>query len=105
MNLLPLQYNHILFLVVSTSNKIKQLSVAFDFGEFPEGILSYFSQYIKQVESGRYDDSDDFVVVLQPGLVDLELPKKESALLPAPDLAYLAPNCIYPSQKLQALSE
>ena len=43
-------------------------------------------------------------MVLQPGLVDLALPRDGSSLL-GPDLAFLAPNCIYPSQKLQALSK
>ena len=55
------------------------------------------------MSSGRYDSSDDFTVVLQPGLVDLEIPAGDSSLF-GPDLAFLAPNCVYPSQKLQALS-
>ena len=70
-----------------------------------------------QTNSGRYSRFKDFNVVLQPGLEDLDLPKSpiespifagllgnnDNAVLP--DLSYLAPNCLYPSQKLQALSK
>ncbi len=61
-----------------------------------------------QVESGRYEGYDDFAVLLQPGLHDLRLPKAANETIlghSLPDLSYLAPNCLYPSQKMQALSE
>ncbi|XP_059093804.1 phospholipase B1, membrane-associated-like isoform X1 [Tigriopus californicus] len=57
------------------------------------------------VDSGVYDRTEDFTVVLQPGLDDMSLPKTSKAFFGHHfvDLSYLAPNCIYPSQKLQAL--
>jgi hypothetical protein len=65
-----------------------------------------------QVDSGRYESKGDFNVVLQPGLEGLKLPEAEQEggggrLFGRPfrDLSYLAPNCIYPSQKLHATSE
>ena len=64
-----------------------------------------------QVSSGRYDSYSDFSVLLSPGLSDLRLPSSAPSspvlrVLGArwPDLSYLAPNCLYPSQKLHALS-
>ena len=53
----------------------------------------------------------DFAVVLQPGLEGLELPdynnNGDKGVLGSSfrDLSYLAPNCVYPAQKLQARSE
>lgn len=58
----------------------------------------------KLVDSGVYDRTEDFTVVLQPGLDDMTLPKTSKTFFGHHfvDLSYLAPNCIYPSQKLQA---
>ena len=65
-----------------------------------------------QVNSGRYEVKGDFTVVLQPGLEGLELPDYNNradrrGVLGSTfrDLSYLAPNCVYPAQKLQARSE
>ncbi len=66
-----------------------------------------------QISSGRYSNYDDFAVVLSPALSELVLPSSSpasSSLLKVlgakfPDLSYLAPNCLYPSQKLHASSK
>ena len=58
----------------------------------------------------RYQDYDDFTVLVQPGLEDLSIPRKFANLFGIyktflPDLSYLAPDCFHPSQKLHALRE
>ena len=58
----------------------------------------------------RYQDYDDFTVLVQPGLEDLSIPRKFANLFGIyktflPDLSYLAPDCFHPSQKLHALCE
>jgi len=60
----------------------------------------------KAVSDGRYDNYDDFAVVTQPALEELIIPSTGEALgREWPDLSYMAPNCLYPSQKLHALSK
>ncbi len=74
--------------------------------EFREGLR-------KLVDQGRYERKGHFRVVLQPALEGIALPEAtadEDIDVPPfgrsfKDLSYLAPNCIYPSQKLQALSK
>ena len=67
-----------------------------------------------QISSGRYEVSGDFGVVLQPGLEGLQLPDSSDesgqrrfvfGSTVFRDLSYLAPNCVYPAQKLQARRE
>ncbi|KAM8809835.1 phospholipase B1, membrane-associated [Eudromia elegans] len=48
------------------------------------------------VESGRYDTKEDFTVVLQPFLMNVNVPKTEEGL---PDNSYFAPDCFHFSQK------
>ena len=67
--------------------------------------------HFSQVRTGRFNDRfEDFAVALQPGLVDLALPKTRASFFGVghdflPDLSYLAPDCFHPSQKLHALSK
>ena len=66
-----------------------------------------------QISSGRYEVRGDFSVVLQPGLEGLQLPDSSEGgrrrfvfgSAAFRDLSYLAPNCVYPAQKLQARRE
>ncbi|KAI1240634.1 Phospholipase B1, partial [Lamprotornis superbus] len=48
------------------------------------------------VESGRYDTKDDFTVVMQPFMTNMEMPKTQEGL---PDASYFAPDCFHFSQK------
>ncbi|KFP88878.1 Phospholipase B1, membrane-associated, partial [Acanthisitta chloris] len=48
------------------------------------------------VESGRYDTKDDFTVVMQPFLTNMEMPKTQEGW---PDSSYFAPDCFHFSQK------
>ncbi|XP_025976943.1 phospholipase B1, membrane-associated [Dromaius novaehollandiae] len=48
------------------------------------------------VESGRYDTREDFTVVLQPFLTNVNVPKTQEGL---PDSSYFAPDCFHFSQK------
>ncbi len=77
-----------------------------------EGAVRFREEAEELVNSGRYDTYSDFAVVLSPALSELSLPASlaSSPVLKAlgarwPDLSYLAPNCLYPSQKLHALGK
>jgi phospholipase B1 len=48
------------------------------------------------VSSGRYDQRDDFTVVLQPFFTDLKLPRLADNTI---DFSYMAPDCFHLSQK------
>ena len=62
---------------------------------------------LRTAVAGRYETYEDFAVVLSPALEEVALPAAASVSLPGvgawSDLSYLAPNCLYPSQKMQAL--
>ncbi|XP_038654996.1 phospholipase B1, membrane-associated-like [Scyliorhinus canicula] len=48
------------------------------------------------VESGRYDTREDFTVVVQPFLEDIEIPRNKDGL---PDRTYFSPDCFHFSLK------
>ncbi|XP_075353302.1 phospholipase B1, membrane-associated [Mycteria americana] len=63
--------------------------------------LVYFNRRYQErtrqlVESGRYDATDDFTVVMQPFLMNMNMPKTQEGL---PDSSYFAPDCFHFSQK------
>ncbi|XP_028941137.1 phospholipase B1, membrane-associated, partial [Antrostomus carolinensis] len=63
--------------------------------------LVYFNRRYQErtrqlVESGRYDTTDDFTVVVQPFLMNVNMPKTQEGL---PDSSYFAPDCFHFSQK------
>ncbi|KAM6280429.1 phospholipase B1, membrane-associated [Porphyrio hochstetteri] len=63
--------------------------------------LIYFNRRYQErtrqlVESGRYDTRDDFTVVMQPFLTNVNMPKTQEGL---PDSSYFAPDCFHFSQK------
>ncbi|KAM9241337.1 phospholipase B1, membrane-associated [Leptosomus discolor] len=63
--------------------------------------LIYFNRMYQErtrqlVESGRYDTTDDFTVVMQPFLMNVNIPKTEEGL---PDKSYFSPDCFHFSQK------
>ncbi|NXR02993.1 PLB1 Phospholipase, partial [Sagittarius serpentarius] len=63
--------------------------------------LIYFNRRYQErtrqlVESGRYDTADDFTVVMQPFLTNVNVPKTQEGL---PDSSYFAPDCFHFSQK------
>ncbi|XP_066403968.1 phospholipase B1, membrane-associated [Molothrus aeneus] len=63
--------------------------------------LIYFNRMYQEgtrrlVESGRYDTKDDFTVVMQPFMTNIEMPKTQEGW---PDESYFAPDCFHFSQK------
>ncbi|XP_060710482.1 phospholipase B1, membrane-associated-like [Hemiscyllium ocellatum] len=50
----------------------------------------------KLVESGRYDTKEDFTVVIQPFLENIEIPRDKNGL---PDRTYFSPDCFHFSLK------
>ncbi|XP_071433161.1 phospholipase B1, membrane-associated isoform X2 [Pithys albifrons albifrons] len=63
--------------------------------------LIYFNKQYQErtrqlVESGRYDTKDDFTVVMQPFMTNMEMPKTQEG---QPDDSYFAPDCFHFSQK------
>ncbi|NXG52687.1 PLB1 Phospholipase, partial [Psilopogon haemacephalus] len=63
--------------------------------------LVYFNRMYQErthqlVESGRYDTTDDFTVVVQPFLMNTNIPRTEEG---SPDRSYFAPDCFHFSQK------
>ncbi|OWK57760.1 Phospholipase B1, membrane-associated [Lonchura striata] len=63
--------------------------------------LIYFNRMYQErtrqlVESGRYDTKDDFTVVVQPFMTNMEMPKTQEGW---PDDSYFAPDCFHFSQK------
>ncbi|XP_064504502.1 phospholipase B1, membrane-associated [Pseudopipra pipra] len=64
-------------------------------------MLIYFNRRYQErtrqlVESGRYDTKDDFTVVMQPFLTNMDMPKTQEGW---PDDSYFAPDCFHFSQK------
>ncbi|KFV11665.1 Phospholipase B1, membrane-associated, partial [Tauraco erythrolophus] len=59
-------------------------------------IRMYQERTRQLVESGRYDTTDDFTVVMQPFLRNASMPKTQDGL---PDSSYFAPDCFHFSQK------
>ena len=60
------------------------------------------------MSKGDYDKSDNFAVTIQPALTTLTLPNLPGVRVgggSVPDLSYLSANCLYPSQKMHALSK
>ena len=60
------------------------------------------------MSKGDYDKSDNFSVTIQPALTTLTLPSLPGVRVgggSVPDLSYLSANCLYPSQKMHALSK
>ncbi|XP_078256068.1 phospholipase B1, membrane-associated-like [Rhinoraja longicauda] len=51
------------------------------------------------IDSGRYDSREDFTVVIQPFLEDIEMPRDKNGV---PDKSYFAPDCFHFSVKLHA---
>ncbi|KFP76921.1 Phospholipase B1, membrane-associated, partial [Apaloderma vittatum] len=63
--------------------------------------LIYFNRRYQEttrqlVESGRYDTTDDFTVVMQPFMMNVNIPKTQEGV---PDSSYFAPDCFHFSQK------
>ncbi|NXU51774.1 PLB1 Phospholipase, partial [Turnix velox] len=63
--------------------------------------LVYFNKRYQEttrqlVESGRYDTTDDFTVVMQPFLTNVKMPKTQEGV---PDSSFFAPDCFHFSQK------
>jgi len=48
------------------------------------------------VDSNKYEDRDDFTVVYQPVMEDMDIPKKKNG---KGDLSYMAPDCFHFSRK------
>ena len=69
-----------------------------------EILTLYLRGIEKLLAGGRYNKRNDFTVVLQPFLIQLNLPT--SSPRPGgrsqPDLGYFAPDCFHFSQKLHA---
>ncbi len=65
-----------------------------------ENIVELFNKYTlltkELVESGRYDTTDDFVVVLQPFLTNFTTVKLPDGSV---DITYFAPDCFHFSAK------
>ncbi|KFQ86329.1 Phospholipase B1, membrane-associated, partial [Phoenicopterus ruber ruber] len=75
------------------------VNVADNSNEFKK--LVYFNRKYQErtrqlVESGRDDTTDDFTVVMQPFLTNVNMPKTQEGL---PDSSYFAPDCFHFSQK------
>ncbi|XP_070578244.1 phospholipase B1, membrane-associated-like [Ptychodera flava] len=70
------------------------------FGDDQDELLQLLSDYQTMtnelIESGRYDTSDDFTVVVQPFLEQTSMPYDENG---EPDYSYFAPDCFHFSDK------
>lgn len=53
----------------------------------------------EHIESGKFDDKEDFTVVYQPFFHNTSIPRHEDG---SPDSSYFAPDCFHLSQKGQA---
>jgi len=62
---------------------------------------AYLKELKKLVGSGRYDTREDFTVVLQPTLIDADLPRIRGSI----DVSFLAPDCFHFAQKTHAIGE
>ncbi|XP_053315060.1 phospholipase B1, membrane-associated [Spea bombifrons] len=66
-------------------------------------LKSFNKQYQEKtrqlVESGKYDTKDDFTVVIQPLLEQLEIPLNAEGV---PDRSYMAPDCFHFGEKAHA---
>lgn len=67
---------------------------------------AYLSELKHLIGSGRYDTKEDFTVVLQPSLVQTDLPRHQPtrASRMQVNLEYLAPDCFHFAQKTHALA-
>ncbi|XP_040574332.1 phospholipase B1, membrane-associated [Lepeophtheirus salmonis] len=64
----------------------------------------YLYELEKLVSSGRYDIKPDFTVVIQPSIVEGDVPRSKTRRgVLQPNLDYLAPDCFHFSQKLHAM--
>ncbi|XP_078619810.1 phospholipase B1, membrane-associated-like [Branchiostoma floridae x Branchiostoma japonicum] len=70
-----------------------------DLVELQAANMRYMSVTNRLVNSGRYDDRDDFTVVVQPFLQETKLPRTESGDY---DRSYFAPDCFHFSLKAHA---
>ena len=82
--------------------------------EFLADLSSYRQGLADLIRSGRYEGRTNAAVLLQTGLEHLHLPRDRGLSLRLlglpdvsllPDLAFLAPDCTHPSQKLHAKSK
>ena len=68
--------------------------------DYEKEIQEVFHQYLNYtrnvVNQGRWDDREDFTVVVQPMFEEFKLPYLPSG---EPDLQYFAPNCFHLSSK------
>lgn len=62
-----------------------------------EAAAQYQQNIWDLVNSGRYDTTDDFTVVVQPFFMGVDVPTKEGS--DDPDMTYLAPDCFHFSTK------
>ncbi|XP_055487013.1 phospholipase B1, membrane-associated-like isoform X2 [Leucoraja erinacea] len=51
------------------------------------------------INSGRYDSREDFTVVIQPFMEDIEMPRDKNGV---PDISYFAPDCFHFNVKTHA---
>ena len=56
----------------------------------------YQAKLTALIESGKYDNDDDFTVVIQPFFVNAQLPRDRNG---NPDKSYFAPDCFHFSEK------
>ncbi|KAJ8044682.1 Phospholipase B1, membrane-associated [Holothuria leucospilota] len=72
---------------------------------FPEETLAQTRRYHvavrDMVNSGKFDDREDFAVVIQPFLEETQLPELEGG---EADLSYFAPDCFHFSSKAHAVA-
>eukprot|EP00057_Strongylocentrotus_purpuratus_P034486 XP_795426.3 PREDICTED: phospholipase B1, membrane-associated [Strongylocentrotus purpuratus] len=73
-------------------------------GSVPENFVYLRSREFQRllrvsIESGKYDDKDDFAAVYQPFYEDTLLPELPNGKV---DRSFVAPDCFHPSQKGQA---
>jgi len=60
-------------------------------------IPQYHQVLLNLINSGRYEERDDFTVVIQPFMTKTKLPYKDNNTI---DFSYFAPDCFHYSGKL-----